>query len=242
MMPSAKIVRRLNVPPLNISKNPNTVPWFCVTKSSKRWESTPGMGIQAPTRYTASKASVNSSRFRRSGIRKTLAIASKNFMAYFSTLLGFFTFNWPVIGPDADRNHFRLAARRLNLFQGRLRKNVGLHVDLALELACPQNLQAMLDLTDDSQFQQLCGIEGIAFQALQSRHVDDGVFLAENVGESALGKTAMQRHLAALKPAHARVAGNRFGTLGSAAGVFSTARSHALADALILMFLSARRP
>src|SRR5436190_24346166 len=73
--------------------------------SSKRLASTPGIGRWPPMRYTASIASVKKTRFRRSGIRKTLAIASKNFMAYFSSLLlglgclGLLVFSPAVLSP-----------------------------------------------------------------------------------------------------------------------------------------------
>src|SRR5436190_7922426 len=73
--------------------------------SSKRLASTPGIGRWPPMRYTASIASVKKTRFRRSGIRKTLAIASRNFMAYFSSLLlglacfGLLVFSPAVLSP-----------------------------------------------------------------------------------------------------------------------------------------------
>src|SRR5580692_4687625 len=48
--------------------------------------------------------------------------------------------------------------------------------------------------------------------------VDDRVFDAEDVGETALGQTAMQRHLATLKTAHQAGAGARSLTFVAAGG------------------------
>src|ERR1051325_6677849 len=224
MMPSAKIVRRRNMPPLNRSRKPNSVPWFCWTHSSKRSVLIPGIGICAPMRYTASRPSANRRRLRRSGTRKTLATASKNFM---ELLL------------RAD--HFRRPAGCLDFFKRRFRKLVRLHTDLPFQIAAAQNFQAVLQLADHAALEQRTGVERLAVKRLQPAHVHNRIFLAENVVKAAFWQAAMQGHLAAFEPAHVRVAGDRFRALRAASGILSATGAHALADALLLVLLPAGR-
>src|SRR5580658_6193545 len=95
----------------------------------------------------------------------------------------------------------------------------------------------MVKLSDRAQFQELARIESVAAQLFEPTQIDDRVFLSKNIGESALGETAMQRHLAALKSPHAGITGDRFRAFCSAPRIFTAARAHALADALILVLL-----
>ena len=50
MMPSAKIVKRRKLPPLNRSKMPSTEPADCLKSSSSTLVLIPGVGMCAPTR------------------------------------------------------------------------------------------------------------------------------------------------------------------------------------------------
>ena len=74
--------------------------------------------------------------------------------------------------------------------------------DRARQLAVAENLQAVFELLHHAQLEQLAEIEGIALELIEALQVDDGEFLAEDVGESALRQAAVQRHLAAFKSAH----------------------------------------
>ena len=75
MIPSAKIVNRRKLPPLNKSISPSTDPWPCWNNCCSNSVLMPGVGMCPPRRYTASKPSVNSTRFRRSGVLKMFRIA-----------------------------------------------------------------------------------------------------------------------------------------------------------------------
>src|SRR5436190_9285912 len=66
MMPSAKIVTRDRLPPENMSYRPNMVPAAWRRGSSSAARVTPGTVITWTMRYTPSRPSVNSTRFRRS--------------------------------------------------------------------------------------------------------------------------------------------------------------------------------
>src|SRR6202034_4774515 len=91
---------------------------------------------------------------------------------------------------------------------------------------------------DDSGFAQDFGRDRIAMkffaQLDQPIEADDVEFLAEDIGEAALRHAAVQRHLAAFKPAdHART-GARALAFVSSGGSFAHAGAHAAADALAL--------
>src|SRR2546430_2688042 len=87
MMPSAKMVRRFRVPPLNKSKMPSAEPCACWKYACRTSELIPGVGMCAPIRYTASIARVNMTRFRRSSMRKRFETAWRNrFMRYLVSL------------------------------------------------------------------------------------------------------------------------------------------------------------
>src|SRR5208283_5067261 len=91
-------------------------------------------------------------------------------------------------------DHLRRPSGLLDLIQRRLRKLVGLHRDLARQLAGAENLESFPQLLDDAQLHQAIGVEGIALEFFQTPQVDDSELLLEDVGESALGKPAVERH------------------------------------------------
>src|SRR5258708_2574282 len=202
--------------------------------------------------------SVNKIRLRRSGILKTFAMASKNFIFDYLNLspcsrAGLpLTIQRPILRALQPRasargsilrltpNHGSTPAGLLNLLQGRFRKHVRRNRDLARQFARSQNLQPRAQLLDHTQLQQTAGIELVAFQLLQTAHIHDGVFFPENVGETALRQAPVQRHLAAFKPAHDAIAGNGPGALRATAGILAAAGAHALPDPLPLLFLPSR--
>src|SRR5262249_24926255 len=89
----------------------------------------------------------------------------------------------------------------LDLLQRRLGKMMGFDRDLAGQYPRAQDLETVVQLVDHSRRQQAIGIKRVAFQLLEAPQIDDGELLLENVGKSALGKPAMQGHLAAFKSA-----------------------------------------
>src|SRR5439155_24610760 len=64
--------------------------------------------------------------------------------------------------------------------------------------------------------------------------IHDFKFLAEDVGESALGKTTMQRHLTAFESAHHARTGTRTLTFVSTGRSLTHARTHTASDTLFL--------
>src|SRR5882724_7681727 len=198
MMPRAKTVSRRMLPPANMSKNWKIPPFWREKISSQRIRLMPGMGTCPPNRYTASRPSVNRTRLRRSGMRKTFAIASKNFMV--RSLL---------LGRRGRADHFGRSASRLYLLHGRLGKYMSRHVDGPLQLTRPEHFQAIAQFSHFAQLRQTIGIERVASQNVQPSQIDDGILFLENVGEAALGQPAVQRHLATFESAHDAVAGNR---------------------------------
>src|ERR1700684_131305 len=115
------------------------------------------------------------------------------------------------------------------------------HSQLAREVAGAEHFESGAQFLNHTELEQPPGIERVAFQLLQPAHIHDGILLAENVGKSALGQTPMQRHLAALATAHDAVAGNGSRAFCAAAGILAASSAHALSDALLLLFLPARR-
>src|SRR5579862_7013142 len=109
----------------------------------------------------ASRPSAKKSRLRRSGILKTLAMASRNFITV-DSLVRFLLYRF-LPQPAAltlgralpGRNDFRDSAGRLNLFDRGLGKHVRLDGDLARQFARGQNLEAMAELLDHAQFDQV---------------------------------------------------------------------------------------
>src|SRR6266568_1009958 len=76
MIPRAKIVSRLRLPPENRSRNPRIPPPCCRKNDSSAWKLIPGTGMWPPTRYTASIRKVKTTRFLRSGMLKMFLIDS----------------------------------------------------------------------------------------------------------------------------------------------------------------------
>jgi len=66
------------------------------------------------------------------------------------------------------------------------------------------------------------------------------VFFAKYIGEAALGKTSMHRHLSAFESAHFRVTGDRAGTFMAAAGRLAATAAHTATDPLLRPILSFR--
>jgi hypothetical protein len=88
-------------------------------------------------------------------------------------------------------------------------------------------------------FSDVGGDLGLA-QRGQAVEVHDVIFLAENVGESALRNTAVERHLAAFKSADQARAGARPLAFVAAGGGLAHARTHAASDALLVRVCLAR--
>src|SRR5665213_3251284 len=72
MMPRANTVSVRRLPPANRSSRPSEEPEFWLKKCASASALMPGVGMCAPRRYTASMASVNPMRLRRSLILKML--------------------------------------------------------------------------------------------------------------------------------------------------------------------------
>src|SRR5208283_1482213 len=115
-----------------------------------------GVGMCPPSRYTASMARVKPTRLRRSGIRKTLVKASRNFIA-----------DCLFRGDHGDG-----AARLADLLLGRFRKQVRGDLDGPRQLSPAQNLQTVFQLVDDAQLQQTAGIERVAIELLEAPHIN----------------------------------------------------------------------
>src|SRR5947209_11422865 len=95
---------------------------------------------------------------------------------------------------------------------------MGFDLNRAGQLPGSQDLQPVADLVHYAQLHQALHVEGIALEVIQASQVHDGELLLENVGESALGKTAVQRHLAALESALLAEAGAGALSLAAARG------------------------
>src|ERR1017187_5730006 len=115
----------------------------------------------------------------------------------------------------STQNH-SLAARFFDLLYRRLRELVGMNRLGRGQFARAENLDQCL--LARGQAQLLVVVQGDLgyFKGLDAVEIDDRVLGAEDVGETALGQTAMQRHLAAFKTAHQAEAGTRTLTLVAA--------------------------
>src|SRR5689334_19640770 len=103
-----------------------------------------------------------------------------------------------------------------------------LNVDLSGQFAIAQNLEPGIQLLHDTACDERLGSKGITIEFLEQSYIDDRVFFAKNVGEPALGKPAMQGHLAAFETAHFAVSRNRLCAFCTAARVFAATRAHTL--------------
>src|SRR5580704_13209811 len=134
MMPSAKMVICRKLPPLNKSKMPSTEPCDCLNISSSTPALMPGVGMCAPMRYTPSRASVNSTRFRKSGMRNMFLRASTNRFILLPAIP-----RYPTT-PYKLRYDLKTAACFGDLVFGRSAEGMRVNRQLGLQLAVAQNL------------------------------------------------------------------------------------------------------
>src|SRR5579863_428791 len=231
MMPSAKIVRRRRLPPLNRSKIPRNEPAPCWKIDSRTCQLMPGVGMCAPMRYTARRASVKRTRFRKSGMRNMFRNASKNlFMCCFDPLLS--TLLLPgrlkpastkpphglhraemgrsLLRPYKSlplRDDLETAASFADLVFGRLAERMRVNRELHGQIAVAEDLDLVGLAANEA-----VGSEQVRRNRLTGREdvevseIKDGVGLTERIVEAALGHAAVQRHLAAFKTTPARIA------------------------------------
>ena len=103
-------------------------------------------------------------------------------------------------------DHLVLSTCRNDLLLSGGGEGVGPDDQLLLEAAVAEDLYTVLALREDTLLQQIANIDGGAvLKFIQSGDIDDLQGLGKDVVEAALGDTADQRHLAALK-AHADAA------------------------------------
>src|SRR5436305_526120 len=96
------------------------------------------------------------------------------------------------------------AARRFDLLPCRRRELRGVHAELLGQLTVAEDLDAGGGALDQSRAAKRVLVDGGAVvEALQIGDVHDSVLFLEDVRESALGQTAMQRHLSAFEAEHA---------------------------------------
>src|SRR2546425_7366324 len=183
MIPRAKIVNRLRLPPENKSRKPRIPPPCCRKNASSAWKLIPGTGIWPPTRYTASIRNVKTTRFLRSGMLKMFLIDS----------------NMPRPLP-ARRHDNRLgpAAGPGDLVQGRFAEAVRLDDDGPGQLAVAEHLDAAEQLLHQA-FPDEALRRDLALERVERPEVDHRVLHPEQVREAALRDAALQRHLAALE-------------------------------------------
>src|SRR5690348_1807542 len=131
MIPRAKIVSLRKFPPLKRSKMPRTEPCDCLKICSSTPALMPGVGICAPMRYTASKARVNRTRFRKSGMRNMFWRASTNRFIRVPC-------ESPLRCYDLKR-----AARFGDLILGRGAEGMCMNRKLGLQFAIAQNLDGI---------------------------------------------------------------------------------------------------
>ena len=167
MMPRAKMVSRRMLPPANRSKNPKIEPCVELKNSCQRWMLMPGVGIWLPSRYTASSPSVNSSRLRRSGMRKMLREGFKKLHGSFSDSRRHFRRSAPITCAVPPAFSIFSSAD----FENRCASTVILRVNWPV----PRTFSPSPSFLIDAQLQQPVRGEAVAFQLLQPAQVDDGV-------------------------------------------------------------------
>jgi hypothetical protein len=216
MMPRAKIVSGAVGRRRTDRRNRAAIPWFCSKKVFPAWPfRRRAWECARPAGRPNSMASVNRIRLRRSGMRKIFASFSTLHYCKTSTLPpALVIFSW------ADLENLCACT-----------------VMATVSSPSPRILTGCLVL-DDSSLAQHFGRDRLAVKfspsSGQPLQADDVEFLAEDVGEAALGHAAVQRHLAAFKAAdHART-GARTLAFVSAGGRLAHAGAHAAADALAL--------
>src|SRR5260370_36483884 len=156
MMPSAKIVKRRRLPPLNKSKIPRTDPCPCWKRLSSTRALMPGVGVCAAMRYPASSARVNKTLFRKSGMRKRLRNASMNRFILLPLTEGIRrlalalasrltpqTRQQDCRAPDKSRFVLEGAAGLGDLFLGGRAERVRVNGNLSCQFAIANNLDAI---------------------------------------------------------------------------------------------------
>src|SRR6266567_2397457 len=125
------------------------------------------------------------------------------------------------------------AASLFDLFHRGLGKLVGVNGDRRGQVARTENLdQGLLARGQAKLLVILQGDLGDSFESRDPVQVHDRILGAEDVGEAALGQTAMQRHLAALETAHQAEARARTLALVAAGRSLAHAGSHTATDTL----------
>src|SRR5712664_1407292 len=223
MMPSAKIVKRRKLPPLKRSKMPSTDPADWLNICSSTAVLIPGVGMCAPMRYTASSASVNSTRFRKSSMRNMFFTASTNrFM--------------PVSCGSSLSYNLERTTRLGNLFFCRRTERLRVNRQLGRQLAIAENLDGVRGAAHKTVRAEQLGSHRLAGRKnVQFRQVHDRVRHAEWVVKTALRHAPVQRHLSAFKAAAARIAAARLLSLVAGARGLTELRSHAAANANFLL-------
>jgi len=107
-----------------------------------------------------------------------------------------------------------------------------MHGDGDFEFAVPEDFDRRLAIDHAGLFEGLGRDFGFA-EGGQTVEVHDVVFLAENVGEAALGDAPVQRHLAAFKAADQPRAGAGPLSLVAARRSLAHAGTHAAPDSLL---------
>src|SRR5271163_5374248 len=158
MMPNAKIVSLRKLPPLKRSKMPKTEPCACLNICVSTSALMPGVGMCAPMRYTASRASVNSTRFRKSGMRNMFLRASTN---RFIRL--------PCDSPlryniTLRRYDLKRAACFGDLVLGRSAEGMRVNRELGLQFAIAQNLDGIRCAAHKTMRAKQIGCDGFVFR------------------------------------------------------------------------------
>src|SRR5712691_10280361 len=229
MMPRAKIVRRRKLPPLKRSKRPRTDPADCAKSRSNSVTLIPGVQMCAPIRYTAKRASVNSTRFRSSSMRNMFFTASMNrFMRVSCDYL--------------LRHNLEGAARLGNLFFCRRAERMRVNRQLVGQLAIADDLDGIRSAADKAVgAEQFRGYGFAGRKNIQLGQVHDRVGHAKRIVKAALRHAPVQRHLSAFKPTAARIAAARLLSLVASTGSFAKLRAHAAADADLSFARTGRR-
>src|SRR6202521_1873251 len=181
------------------------------------------MGMCAPMRYTASRASVNSTRFRKSSMRNMFFTASMNrFM--------------PVSCDPSLRYNLERATRLGNLFLCRRAERLRVNRQLGRQFAVAENLDRVRSATHKTVRAEQLGSNRLArWKNVQFRQVHDRIRHAKRIVKTALRHAPVQRHLSAFKATPARITATRLLSFVAGAGGFAQLRTHAAADANLLL-------
>src|SRR5664279_860235 len=136
-------------------------------------------------------------RFRRSGTRNTLASFSSIEQ---KPQLPVASYQLPVTSYALQ--NVNLAAGLFNLFLGRLGKLMRVHGERLLQLALAKYFDQRILRSHDADLAQYFRSDFRLVQRGQPVEVHHFIFRLEDVGETALRQTPVQRHLAAFKSTH----------------------------------------